>query len=250
MSDELLLASIDIAAADLDTATSAWVVVLGRLVDADLGSETKPGDLEELIQLARDNAGFPLGPISYVRDAPVLELRPRYDSVVYQAQQDGKPYIDALVGAGPAAFVAVGGTRHGWLGDGEQEPSHILVSDVEVYIGDLVALLCARASQLKYRGPGRVGVAIRSDVPGRPLRLRSLDESTGELAPVRADLDHFDVIEGDFEIDYEHILEPDSLQRLHGFAWSIGQRIAPQFGLERPQLMTPPGVHGDTFDWG
>ena len=32
MADDLLLASIDIAAADLDTAASAWVVVLGRLV--------------------------------------------------------------------------------------------------------------------------------------------------------------------------------------------------------------------------
>ncbi len=250
MADDLLLASIDIAAADLDTAASAWVVVLGRLVDADLGTPIEKGEVEDLIARAKQSAGFPLGPISYVTGAPVSELRPSYDTVIYRAERDGQPYIDALVGAGPAAFVAVGGTRHGWLGSGPPEPSHILCSDVEAYLSDLIGLLGTRAEQLGYRGTARIAIAVRSEVPGAPLRLRSLDESTGEVAPVRDDLDHFDVVEFDIEIDVAHLGEVEFFLEMHQCAWDAALRVVAQFGLERPQLIPEPGTLGGDLTYG
>lgn len=250
MSDDLRLASIDIAAADLDTATSAWVVVLGRLVDADLGTPTNPGDVEDVTERARQAAGFPLGPISYVGDAPITELRPNYDTVIYRAERDGQPFIDALVGAGPAAFVAVGGTRHGRLGSGETAPSHVLCSDVEAYMSDLIALLGSRAGQLGYRGPRRLAIAIRSEVPGAPLRLRSLDESTGEVAPVDDALSRFEIIEVDLDMDGERLSDPEYFLEMHQVAWEAALRIAAQFGLERPQLIPAPGTLGGDFTYG
>lgn len=249
MSDDLLLASIDIAAADLDTATSAWVVILGRLADADLATPVNPGDVEDLLQRAGANAGFPLGPISYVHDAPVSELRPNYDTVIYRAERDGKPFIDALVGVGPAAFVAVGGTRHGLLGSGTPEPSHVLASDVEAYVSDLLAMLGTRAAQLDYRGTARAAVAVRSDVPDAPLRLRSLDVESGELAPVRDDLDTFEVVEGEFEVDGARLTDRGYFLEMHQVAWDLVSRVATQFGLERPQLIPEPGTLGDDLQY-
>ena len=66
---------------------------------------------------------------------------------------------------------------------------------------------------------------------------------------MRDDLDTFEFVEGEFEVDGARLTDRGYFLEMHQVAWDLVSRVATQFGLERPQLIPEPGTLGDDLQY-
>lgn len=210
----------------LDTDARAWIVGVGLLSEL---TNPPPVSIHRVLEHAASRAQFPSGPFAV---APgVVEVEMSADGLRAGATTGtrGQPVFEGRIELhGPALSVAL--TRSGVLDDGAVEPSHVMLSDVEAVLVDLVELMEAYASECAYAGPTRVHVGIESAVPDRPVELRVYDELCGDNLRPAAGYSHFTPI----DFGYPGRLDPDAAEQVR---WDSAVRAAHQFGVFVPQLV-------------
>ncbi|WP_226346331.1 hypothetical protein [Agilicoccus flavus] len=233
MVDDLVLASLEIAAAELTTAQAAWVVGVGRLGDVDLSVGSRPGDLADLAELATAIGDFPLGPIAYATGEPLVDVREEFHTATYRLDHGGNPYLEVLLGLGPGGITAIGGTRNGLLSetDTHAHPGHVLLADVEAKLGDLVSLLLARAALLDHHGPISYTLTVTDAIDGHPLTLRHLDRERGTLLQA-PDPGPFGLLSGETHTDAP-------FEEQYAATLAVATEAARRFGADRLELLMP-----------
>ena len=220
------------AAADLDTGARAWVVGATRFVDADDLSARRIRDIGRLLEMAWRTGQFPVGPLAYQPGAPTIDIRPDRHHARIDMLANGAPFISVSLTLTPTGTI-VCGTRSGKLADGIDEPSHVLLTDVEAGIVDLITFTSLRAKQIGYSGEVELALDLYSRVPGRPLQLRCYDEVSGDLASGAAP--------GTFTVPTARFGLRDGRQ-VGRVTLDVLQDVARQFGAGGPQLITEPDV--------
>ncbi len=210
----------------LDTDARAWVIGVGQLVDC---ADRRPVTADVVVQRALTAGLFPAGPFGI---APEL--------VEFSYAESGALDTAALGAAGAPSFearvvveargIAVALTRSGRLDDGSVEPTHVMLSDVEAVLVDIVELVLAYAGETGHAGTARVRVGIECAVPGRALELRVYDEWCGDNLRPAAGYSRFDPV----EVIFPGRLDEDAAEQLR---WDTAVRLAHTFGVFVPQLV-------------
>lgn len=215
---------------------TAWVIGVARL--ADLSVEHACPDAQEIlaiIESATETGYYPTGAIADAADVDGEELQGSewYQRRVVRARHRQGGTIEQQVGFGVGGFVGYGFTRRGCFDVDPVEPSHILLSDVEAAITETVAVSVITAERLGYVGPIDYLVGAMSTVPGRPMRVRVLDEEDATVRPVDDALDSVPLVEG-------RVYSDMTVDQLHACLYETCVGLARALGLAEPQLLTPP----------
>lgn len=223
----------------LDTRDRAWVVAVARLVGREDDPIPSVDHLTAVLAGLESRGDFPSGPFRYVDAEVTRDLHDVYRAARRQVDVDGEPYLDSVVGFGHAGFLAMGLTRSGRIAEDEpQQPTHVLLADVESIIVDMRAFAEEAALDAGHVGRVEVLVGIACEVPDQPLMLRHLDQATGVLLPPDESLTTFTPIISSFEAGPGHAGRA-------AWCWENGVIAAEQFGAVSPQLVVPPMSEAD-----
>lgn len=231
MPDDILDAAARDAARELHGTGRAWVRGLGRFVDAFDTPGAQPGELEQLLEDARELFAYPTGRLAYVPGGPEVVVQPTYDAAHLRSPHGSEPVCVGMVGIGTAGFVAASAS----CGEtNTPEASRVLLPEIEATLVDTLALASLRALQLGYGGALTVRVDVVDATVAGDARLWLVDEDTGEeretdviattVRPLR--------IEADTSMTHEH---------LHALAFDQARALAESVGATAPQLIPLPG---------
>lgn len=203
------------AKAALDIQERAWVIGVAHLVDIPEIREFSEGETQLIIDLARELADFPSGPVGYLPFDLEQELEEDYRLITLT--HPSAPHVEMKIGLGIAGFVAVGLTRGGYLGSADLVPSGLLVSDVESVMADVYTLTMTAAVHLGYLGPIDMAFVVSEEGPGAAPVFYVVDEASGAPTPAHALEVPLDVVTHRTELTPE-TTAPDILNDLAALA--------------------------------
>ncbi len=224
------------AAHRLDVERRAWVVGIGQHVEAPAGLSVDEDDLRRVLDSAYASGNFPVGAGAYVCHEVSIKRLPTHSQAILRAcAADGSDFLEYQIGFAPNGYLGVAMTRSGHFPGSAPAPGHVLLADVEAVVLDLAVLIDHSGRILDRRGANQFSVAVLSDIPGHPLRLRCLDVDTGELCPPRP---------GDDPELFHPVsvrLHPEmDTETGHRLLYQALTEVAGQFGVEEPQLLPNP----------
>ncbi|MCB1252410.1 MAG: hypothetical protein M9891_03960 [Austwickia sp.] len=214
------------AVAALDTDTRAWVVGVALLEEL---AGPVPIPVGRVLERAIADGTFPSGPFAVAPGEVDVELAADGRSAEATLEVAGERSYQARAGL-DGRGVSAALTRSGLLDDGSVEPTHVMLSDVESVLVDIVAIAESLAAEIGYFGAVRVMVGIACAVPGQNLELRVYDELCGDNLRPAAGYTHFEPI----VLDYPGRLDEAAAEALR---WENAVRIAHAFGVFLPQLV-------------
>lgn len=214
----------------LDPTAGACTLVIARLVDAAPEVSATEDDIVTLATAALTSGDVPIGPIEYVVDELDYSIHP--DAPVATIAM-GSPGVTMLLGLalGDAGCIGVGGSRYGHLPhlSTVQDPSAVLLPDIEAALAELVVYTRERARLIDYTG--RVEASMEMHAPG-PIVPYVIDPESG-IATAGAPLAGFEMLRFSYSLDM-------STQEIEGAVYEAAQELARRFGSDAPQFLRPP----------
>ncbi len=234
MSAEMLRDACEQARRDLDIENRAWILAIGRLSGLALDEDFDDPLVRTIATAAYASGDFPCSPLVFNPSRADIQTTPDYRAIVTRQDRSGRPFLESRFGFGQAGFVATSLTRSGLLEPGRHAPSHVLLSDSESVVTELLVLLCVTAQVIGYTGEAELLLSVLSEVPGQPLVLRAFDEETGDLRPAPLCPTSFTPAYGRFHI-------PADIDRvaMHAALFDLATDLAVQFEVKRPQFVIP-----------
>lgn len=231
MTDELLIASADIAAGELDAERRVWLVGVAHLADVPEIREMAPGEVTEIIHVANTTVDFPSGPVGFVDGGFTVEDNPDYALLTLASAS--APHLELKLGLGMAGFVAVGLTRTDVLDDGSHWPGAVLLSDVESVLADIVQLGIAAALRIGYWGPINLLIKVADRRPEASLSVLTVDEETGRAVLLR----ELPSGESPTVLGTMSYTAESTPRSVHAELRAVAEQLATQFGAPEPQLI-------------
>lgn len=217
----------------VDPTRGACAAVLGEFLDLTPAPPVGPDDLLTIVMDAVAHGEVPIGPLAYTPGDPAFAVSDDGRSAwAYTEREPGVTNVIGTLHIEPRS-VLVGGSRYGWIPDAGCVPSHVLLADLESVLAEQRVYLHRRAAQIGYRGRVRLTVHVHCEVPGQPLVLRRLDETTGELLPPAEPVPCFTPISVVYPLT-------DTVEQTRHTYYEIAGRIAAQFGATAPQFLADP----------
>lgn len=232
MSVEMLREACEFARCDLDVDNRAWVVAIGRLSGLALDEDFDDAVVRTIVTAAYASGDFPCSPLVFNPSQADLQAAPDYRAIITRHDRGGRPYLESRFGFGLAGHVATSLTRSGLLEHGRYTPGHVLLSDCESVVTELLVLLCVTAQVIGYVGEAELLLSVLSEVPDQPLVLRAFDEETGDLRPAPLCPTSFTPAYATFSI-------PAQIDRvaMHTALFDLATDLAVQFEVKKPQFV-------------
>ncbi|MDO5696923.1 MAG: hypothetical protein Q4G51_03005 [Dermatophilus congolensis] len=221
--------------ADLPVTESAWIFCASRLVGQDPTFVPTHQHLLDTHKLATSKS-FPNGPLAFMGKARDDIFRDNYLGRELRFERDGRLMATAFIGIGHAGFAAIAASRHEHVDSTVHDvplPAHVLQSDVEGYLIDMLLWSWSFATTIGFEGEIEVEVSISDEVPGHPLTLCRVDPDTGAVDLANAYQSPFTPHR--FSL-WTHEDPPTVHERLAHAAQSIGQQFG---GYDLQYIIAP-----------
>lgn len=227
MSDATLAEIFERTCRALDVERRAWIVAAAHCVDPLPAPAPR---LAAVAQRAMDSGEVPAGPYAFRPGPAALDVSGADRQVELTCHLDGGRRLQGRITLEESGVLCEALTRSGHLDDGSHEPSHVMLSDVESVLVDMVHLVEACAAETGYRGAVRLMLGVACEIPGTPLELRVYDEAGGDLLRPAAGYDRFD------PVILEYPVPLGEAERAH-LLWDTAVAIGYAFGVFLPQLV-------------
>lgn len=183
MNDDILAASLRLAADLLDTTKRTWIIGIANLVDVPLDAPPlTEAKVRTVLEIASSTVEFPSGPISYTGSGYDVTLETSHRLITLSGSQDD-PHLEMQLGLGDGGFVAAALTRSDVFDDRSEHVGGVPLADIESVIADTYVLAIGTSLAQDYSGPLQFAFGIYDDPPGVDVVGWVIDDDTGALTP-------------------------------------------------------------------
>ena len=217
----------------LDPAAGACTIAISRLVDDDPQASATPQDILDLATATLGSGEVPIGPIEYAQEQ--VDYAVRSDMPVALVTVGGADAATLKLGLALASggCLGVGGSRYGHLPHlaDVQDPSAVLLPDIEAALAELVVYTRERARLLGYSG--RVALSLEIHAPG-PIVPYIVDPESGSATPGPA-LTDFEKLRFSYSLDM-------TTPQIEAAVYEAAQELARRFAADAPQFLHDPAA--------
>lgn len=229
VNDDILAASLPLAAGLLDITRRTWIIDIANLVDVSLEAPAlSEQQVRTVIEITSATAEFPSGPITYAGSGYDVRMEESHREVTLAGSQ-GAPNLEMKLGLGEGGFIAVALTRSDVFDDRSEHVGGVPLADIESVIADTFTLAIGTSLGQNYFGPINFAFGIYDDRPGVDLVGYVIDDDTGALVPAPIQ-EGFRLVTGSTRFD-----ETMTPQSAHEDVHRMAAEALAQFGA-LPQL--------------
>ena len=220
----------------LDPSAGACTIAISRLVDADPGAGATPQDILHLATATLGSGEVPIGPIEYADEEVDYSVRSDMPvALVTVGGSDPGTSVTLRLGLALASggCLGVGGSRYGHLPHVVelQDPSAVLLPDIEAALAELVVYPRERALLLGFTG--RVEASLEIHAPG-PIVPYIVDPESGSAMPGPS-LADFEQLRFSYSLDM-------STPQIEGAVYDAARELARRFAADAPQFLHDPAA--------